>query len=124
MSFRSYDIEPPVRADIAGRDGRVASSWHNWFSFVGNRLGKASIVSIEDVDPGSLLTGSRQAATVTMPGAALGDFAIASFDALNADVSLLAAVTAENTVTVWFYNLGAGTVDMPAGTLRVRLEKR
>ncbi len=124
MSFKSYEIEPPVRADIAGKDGRVASSWHSWFSFVGNRLGKVSIVAVEGVDPGSLLTGSRQAATVTMPGAALGDFAVAAFDALTADVALLAAVTAENEVTVWFYNLGAGTVDLAAGTLRVRLEKR
>lgn len=124
MSFKSYDIDPPVRADIAGRDGRVSSSWHSWFSFVGNRLGKVAVVSIEGVDPGSLLTGSRQAATVTMPGAALGDFVVASFDALTADITLSAAVTGDNTVTVWFQNLGAGTVDLPAGTLRVRLEKR
>lgn len=123
MSVRSFNVDPPFRADLAGRDGRAASTWHTWFSFVAGRLGKVAIAEV-DADPGSLATSARQSATVGFPGAAVGDFAVASFDGLTADITITAAVTAANTVTVWFQNLGAGTVDLPAGTLRVRLEKR
>lgn len=124
MSVRSYNVEPPLRADMLGRDGRAAAVWHTWFSFIGGRIGKVAVAEVANVDPGSLVSLGRQAATVTFPGAAVGDFALASFDALNADVALHAAVTAADTVTVWFHNLGVGTVDLPAATLRVRLEKR
>jgi len=123
VTVRSYSVDPPLRSDMLGRDGRASSGWHTWFSFVAGRLGKVAIADVA-ADPGSLVSLGRQAATVTVPGAAVGDFAVASFDALTADVALHAAVTAADTVTVWFHNLGTGTVDLPAGTLRVRLEKR
>lgn len=122
MATRSYYQEPPIRADMVGAGRRVTAPWHVWFSFIANRLGATSVVDAT-ADPPSLAAGARVSATVTVPGAKVGDFAIASFSALTADVALSAAVTAADTVTVWFVNNGAGTVDLASGTLRVLVEK-
>jgi hypothetical protein len=122
MAIRTFYREPPFRADIIDGQRRVTSSWHLWLSFIADFMGRR-LVGEYTVDPASLTTGARVAATATVPGAKAGDFAIASFTPMNADISLTAQVTAADTVTVWFQNLGAGTVDLAEGTLRVLVEK-
>ena len=122
MALRTFYREPPFRNDLIDDKRRVTAPWHLWFSNAADALGRRLVASVT-VDPASLTTGARVAATVTISGVKVGDFAVASFDPMNADISLSAQVTAADTVTVWFHNLGGGTVDLASGTLRVLVEK-
>jgi len=72
-------------------------------------------------DPGSILDGNEDATTVTVPGAKLGDFALASFSLDVSDLVLDANVTAADTVSVVLANNTGGTVDLSSGTLRVKV---
>ena len=59
--------------------------------------------------------------TITVAGAKLGDYAMASFSLDVSDVILDANVTSANTVTVTISYTGDVTKDLAAGTLRVRV---
>lgn len=72
-------------------------------------------------NPGSIADGDEEAVNVTVPGAALGDFAFASFSVDVADLVLDANVTAANTVTAVLANNTGGAVDLASGTLRVKV---
>lgn len=122
MAVRSYWQEPPYRQEVVDAKGRVTAPWHIWLNFVAKFIGKRTVVDVTS-DPPSLIAGAAASASVTVPGAELGDFAMASFDPPDAAISISAQVTAANTVTVWFVNLSAGTVDPASGTLRVLVEK-
>lgn len=74
-------------------------------------------------DPASLADGASETTTVTVTGAALGDFATASFGADLQGVTLDAWVSAADTVSVKFTNNTGGTVDLASATLRARVEK-
>jgi len=123
MAVRSYFQEAPLRTDMVGINRRVTLSWHVWLAYVAKQIGARTVVDAT-ADPPSLASGARVSATVTVPGAKLGDFAVASFVTLDPNVAISAAVTAADTVTVWFVNNGTGTVDLASGTLRVQVEKR
>lgn len=77
-------------------------------------------------DPPSLATGAIGAeTTVTVTGAALGDFVEnISFSLDTQGVELLARVSAANTVAVIPRNPTAGTIDLASGTLRVHVRRR
>lgn len=122
MAIRNFWQEPPYRNELVQRDGKVTSSWHLFFDFVAKILGRRVVVDVT-ADPPNLVAGAVVSATVTVPGAATGDFAVASFDPMNVGISLTAQVTSANTVTVWFQNNTAGAIDLASGTLRVWLEK-
>ncbi len=122
MAIRNFWQEPPYRNEMVQRDGKVTSSWHLFFDFVAKILGRRVVVDVT-ADPPNLVAGAVVSATVTVPGAATGDFAVASFDPMNVGISLTAQVTSANTVTVWFQNNTAGAIDLASGTLRVWLEK-
>lgn len=72
-------------------------------------------------NPGSILDGDEVAQEVTVAGARLGDFALCSFSIDVADLQLRADVTAADTVTVVLSNSTGGTIDLAAGTLRVKV---
>lgn len=74
-------------------------------------------------DPPSLAAGAGVTTTVTVAGAALGDFARASFLLDLQSIALTAWVSAANTVSVRFQNGTAGAIDLASGTQRVRVEK-
>lgn len=74
-------------------------------------------------DPPSLIDGAATSTAVTVTGAALGDFALASFSLSTQGISLSAEVTATNTVTVNFFNKTGGTLDLSSGTLKARVWK-
>jgi len=74
-------------------------------------------------DPPSLADGSTATTTVTVSGAALGDFARASFSLNPQGITITAAVTATNTVTVTLTNHTGGTIDLASGTLRAEVTK-
>lgn len=72
-------------------------------------------------DPGSLADGAGVTTTVTVTGAALGDFAQASFSLDLQGITVTAWVSAANTVSVRFQNESGGVLDLASGTLRVRV---
>jgi hypothetical protein len=74
-------------------------------------------------DPPSLADGSGDTTTVTVTGAALGDFAQPSFSLALQGITATAFVSSANTVSVRFQNETGGTIDLGSGTLRVRVSK-
>ena len=75
-------------------------------------------------DPPSLADGAGTTTTVTVTGAALGDFALASFSLDLQGITVSAYVSSSNTVSVRFQNESGGTLDLASGTLRVRVWKQ
>lgn len=75
-------------------------------------------------DPPSLLTLTGATTTVTVTGAAMGDFALASFSLDLQGITLSAYVSASSTVSVRLQNDTAGTLDLASGTLRARVWKQ
>ena len=71
-------------------------------------------------DPPSIPVGGDASLPVTVPGAMLGDFAMASFDQDVTDLALSADVTAANEITCTLHNSGSGARDLASGTLRVK----
>lgn len=70
-------------------------------------------------DPANAATGSGtfSATDITVPGAALGDLVLATFNVDATDALVTAAVTAANTVTFLLLNNTAGAVNLAAGKL-------
>ncbi len=95
--------------------GWNGSAW----AAVAPRLLQASV----SYDPPSLDAGAGVTTTVTVTGAALGDFARASFSLDLQGITLTAGASAADTVSMRFQNGTAGTVDLASGTLRVLVEK-
>lgn len=120
MASKRFGSEAPYKAPLTGSGGVVSLSWLAWL----NNLTRATTLIIVDApaDPPNLVAGAVSTVSMTANGAALGDFATASFSLPNAGVSLLAQVTAANTVSVTFWNTTAGAINLAAGTLRVRIE--
>jgi hypothetical protein len=75
-------------------------------------------------DPASIADGDEAETTVTVTGAALGDFVDAcSFSIDVADLGVSAAVSATDTVAVSLLNNTGGAVDLASSTVRVRVLK-
>lgn len=74
-------------------------------------------------DPASIASGGSVSTTATVAGAALGDFALASFSLNLAGLTLSAYVSATNTVTVVLSNLTGAAVNLTSGTLSVLVFK-
>lgn len=75
-------------------------------------------------DPASCAAGVSVETTVTVTGAALGDYAIASFSLNTSSLLINARVTATNTVTVSLFNPTGSAVDLASGTVRARVFKQ
>lgn len=75
-------------------------------------------------NPGSVADGDEEAKEVTVTGAILGDFAMASFSLDVSDLQLSADVTAADTVTCILSNSTGGAVNLAEGTLRIRVLKQ
>jgi len=74
-------------------------------------------------DPPNLADGAGATTTVTVTGAALGDYASASFSLDTAGITITAWVSAANTVSVRFQNESGGPLDILSGTLRATVTK-
>jgi hypothetical protein len=74
-------------------------------------------------NPADLADGAGETTTVTVTGAALGDFAAASFSLDLQGILLTAWVSATNTVSVRFQNETGGNINLAEGTLRARVFK-
>lgn len=75
-------------------------------------------------DAASIADGDEEAKEVTVTGAALGDFVIASLSIDIADLQLSADVTAADTVTCVLSNSTGGAIDLASATVYVRVIKR
>ena len=78
-------------------------------------VGQAS----ETWDPADHVTATEEVGELTVTGAALGDYALASFSVDLADQSITAAVTAADTVTYQIFNLTGGNLNLASGTVKV-----
>ena len=74
-------------------------------------------------NPSSLADGAGETTTVTVTGAALGDYASAAFSLDLQGITLTAWVSASNTVSVRFQNESGGVLDLASGTLVARVDK-
>lgn len=73
-------------------------------------------------DPISLVDGAGVTTTITVPGASLGDIVQGvSFSLDIQGITVTAAVTAANTVSVRFQNETTATIDLASGTLTARV---
>ena len=81
------------------------------------------LTASETKDFGSIADGNEEAEEVTVTGAALGDFAVASIGVDATDLVVTAEVTAANTVTVVVLNNTGGAIDLASATLTVRVQK-
>ncbi|PAP93982.1 hypothetical protein [Mesorhizobium wenxiniae] len=111
-------------ADYLAANGEVLEFiFHSprWYQIGSRQKIRASAT----VDPASIaLDACTTPATITVTGAALGDFVTASFSLDLAGASLRAYVSAANTVTYFFRNdVGANPLDLGSGTLRVEVTK-
>lgn len=102
----------------------VGSDWKVWlYSGLEAGVGPSVFGASATYDPASLADGTSATTTVTVTGAALGDFATASFGADLQGVTLDAWVSAADTVSVKFTNNTGAAVDLASATLRARVEK-
>jgi hypothetical protein len=70
-------------------------------------------------DAGSIADGDEEAKDITVTGASLGDFVLASLSIDVADLTLVANVTAADTVTCILANNTGGAVDLASCTAYV-----
>lgn len=75
-------------------------------------------------NPASIANGAEEAKEVTVTGAALGDFAVASFSLDVTDLVLNAQVTLADKVTVVLSNNTGGAIDLASGTVYVKVTKK
>lgn len=94
-------------------------------SLTGTQIGIHSVAVgqvawTETWDPGSIAAAGYEAEDVTVPGAAVGDFVMASLTTMvTNDMMLTAHVSAADTVKVILFNPTAGSIDLGSGTLAV-----
>lgn len=74
-------------------------------------------------DPASIADAAGVTTTIACTGAALGDFALASFSNALQGITMTAWVSAADVVSVRFQNESGGVLDLAGGTLRVRVSK-
>lgn len=72
-------------------------------------------------DTASLADGAGATTTITVTGAALGDFVMVSAGVDLVGISVTAYVSATDTVAIRIQNESGGTVDLASTTIRVRV---
>ena len=72
-------------------------------------------------DPAASADGAGETTTVTVTGAKLGDFAVASFSLDMQGYTATAYVSAADTVSVRFQNESGAAPNIASGTLRVKV---
>jgi hypothetical protein len=86
-----------------------------------NETASAILEGSATYDPASLNDGDGATTTVTVTGAALGDFVKTSFSLDLQGITTTAWVSAADIVSVRFQNETGGTIDLGSGTLRARV---
>ena len=108
----------------------AASASNAWWLWLGT--GTAAFATVQATklltgstayDPVNIVDGGGATATVTVTGAALGDFAQYSCTQDVQNMTVTAWVSSSNTVSVRFQNESGGALDIDCGTLAVRVIK-
>lgn len=116
---------PHPSARLVEADGTMSKAWYDWFNTgVVTKVGDLTpLQGSAAFDPPSLADGVGTTTTVTVPGAALGDFASVAFSLATSGITITAWVSAANTVSVRFQNESGGTLDLGSGILTARVQK-
>ena len=88
------------------------------------RSGSIELLGSATWDPASVPAGGAAVTTLTVTGAAVGDYVIASFSLSLQFLQLTGYVYAADSVAVALTNSLSGAVDLASGTLRVRIIKQ
>lgn len=72
-------------------------------------------------DPPNLASGASETTTITVTGAALGNYVQVSFSLDLQGLPLVGYVSSANTVTVVLSNLTGGAINLASGTLKARV---
>ena len=96
----------------------------DWLEILYQKVREDDIVGSDTWDAGSIADGDEEAKEVTVTGAALGDYAVASLSIDILDLVLNAQVTAANTVTCVLANNTGGAIDLDSATIYVRVFRR
>jgi len=102
-------------ATVNFTDGTVITT--SWLNAADAFIYQKFLVGTTTYDPPSLADGAGTTTTVTVTGAALGDFALPSFSLTTSGITITAWVSAVNTVSVRFQNESGGVLDIASGTL-------
>ena len=81
----------------------------------------SKLTKAQSYDPPSLATATQQTNVVSMSGARLGNGVVVSFNQPLQGTRLWGEVTANNQVTVYHRNDTGAAVDLPSGTLTVKI---
>ncbi|MDC9825676.1 hypothetical protein PRN20_18230 [Devosia sp. ZB163] len=115
---------PIPSARLVEANGMMAKVWYDWFVQLAGKLDELTpLQGTATYDPASLADGAGATTTVTVPGAALGDMAAASFSLATSGILITAWVSAANTVSVRFQNESGGALDIGSGMLTARVLK-
>lgn len=144
-SFNNYILNRPVAeflpATVAIKDSKIyatggallnlstggidtISSSHlvgNFHSYGSAPLSNTSVKKTVTYDPPSIPSGGSVSTTVSLQGVKLGDNISVAFTQYDANITVGAQVSSANTVTVVFRNIGVNAVDLPSGTLTIKL---
>jgi len=108
---------PPINAEIA--------ELREWCHKLQGLILEDDLTGSETWNPGNVADGEMVSNDVTVTGAVLGDYAIASFSLDIEDLVLDAQVTVADTVTVTLTNDGIGAgVNLAEGTIYTRVFRR
>lgn len=130
MALRRYNAEAPIRVPLVDRVSLIVTlRWLQWFQDVAARLQAVSMLDVA-YDPPSLGAGAVTTVNVAFKGARAGDFVtgvsfapMAVGGTATSAVRLMADVTDVDQVSVTFFNVTGGAVDLDAGTLRILVER-
>lgn len=104
--------------------GQMATVWREYLQSLDTSVRRLrGYEASATFDPSSLSDGAGETTTVAVAGAALGDFAQASFSVPLSGVMMTAWVSDADEVSVRFQNETGSPVDLAEGTLRVRTVK-
>lgn len=115
---------PHPSARLVDAGGTITKPWYDWLNQLAEKL--AELTPLEGAatyDPPSLADGAGTTTSLTVPGAALGDFATAAFALPTAGITVTAWVSAQNIVSVRFQNETGGPLDIASGRLAARVQK-
>src|SRR3990167_10150575 len=82
------------------------------------------LVASETYDAGSIADGDEEVGEVTVTGAVLGDFCVASHGVDVTDLAVTGQVTAADTVTYQLNNNTGGAIDLASATVRCLVFKK
>lgn len=112
----NYTLQDLVRAI-----GTLAENVSSMEAAFNTAFPLTTVTGSKTFDPPSIAAGAQASTTVSVVGAILGQFAVASFSLDLALIQVTAYVSAPDVVTVVFRNGTAGAIDLASGTLAVRV---